>query len=884
MRTLLPLLMLACSPLFGANGLVCTESTTASYSFPYSAPFTSTGLPFRFQARVNTVTFPASGYPLVWSWSGDLFNLLLTSDGKFGFQDWADSITGGGTQLQLSPGSFTDVVVVLQRDTANMRMTLEIWDTQSSGYLSATVGLDSLGSQTLYGYGTSAPCHANATVSNAKLFSVVQPLGTPPSTATGDYFNWVLNSSLTDTGPYTLTLTDATASYSSVPSRAPIARAGADQSVKSSTAGTASAVGSWSPNGASLTYTWTQTSGSCTSLSGTSTVTLSFTSASAFGECVFQVAVDDGTSSTDSTSAGVVVLDANNVVQYPSSTITQIFLPQIHYGNSVWPYLDNRNAFMADFFGGSLATEARYQNTWDTALGGTIAFSSAGSSITGTGTNFRGDFCDGSGNPLVSSVTAIIPWVTISGKLMKKFFEVASCADDTHMTVYGALPSTETSVQYAVNLTYNSWVNGSENNNYYDVVLAHYALYYRTGLTKYRDYARTLAERWWSNPGIYKGRVCLLGYGAFGSCPPPRVRALTGVMWWLYETSGDWADMYTFLTDYVLPNEVAIVTTIADDREAGYSLMQIATAALLGDNPTTNATYASAASTSVDARWVPQMNASGGGVESLSYGCSSWNSLSGTLHVTNGSPIVTNVSGINFNTLCGYSIDEYPFWVPNDTGAYRVASVDSSTQITLHTNYAGTTRDSDAWQWNVLVGYGYAPFTRGIPSRAMYYTYLASGNTNARNFVISIGQWLASNGINDTGKGLFYGYYFYNCEPDPNTEPECRGDGRFLQSEVIAALSLSYTLSPNTTVHNAADQLVGAMLGTSGGPDTDGISAGEFDTTDITTYQKAKNYGFPFGMGGTATWDAARLSLATPSTLGSSRKGNTAAKGPVVIR
>jgi hypothetical protein len=81
--------------------------------------------------------------------------------------------------------------------------------------------------------------------------------------------------------------------------RAPVAKAGANQSVSTGAVVTLDGSGSSDPDGDTLTYAWTQVSGPTVTLAGANTAKASFTAATA-GTYGFKLSVGDGKASSDS--------------------------------------------------------------------------------------------------------------------------------------------------------------------------------------------------------------------------------------------------------------------------------------------------------------------------------------------------------------------------------------------------------------------------------------------------------------------------------------------------------------------------------------------------------------------------------------------------------
>ena len=50
-----------------------------------------------------------------------------------------------------------------------------------------------------------------------------------------------------------------------------------------------------------------------------------------------------------------------------------------------------------------------------------------------------------------------------------------------------------------------AFAGGSNNSNYYDVTIAHHALFQATGNVKYKNYALALNTRWWTSPAMNRG-------------------------------------------------------------------------------------------------------------------------------------------------------------------------------------------------------------------------------------------------------------------------------------------------------------------------------------------------------------------------------------------
>ncbi len=763
----------------------------------------------------------------------------------------------------------SDIVVRYQRDpSANLHM-IEIWNADGSGYASTNVELhesvdpwtETANVNYLCAYG--AAYYFRGGIAWLRIYTTPATAGALPNPGgRGDFLSLEFEGNLKDSSGrnWNYILSSGSASYVSSPDYPPTAHAGADVTARAGAVLTLNGSG-FSAEGSSLTYVWQQVRGPSSAIMANRSVASPSVSGLVAGEYEFRLTVTDpaGRQASDTVAAGVVAADDEGRVLIPDERVATLFGPMLMLGRSPWPWFDDRHRYLADAFGGWLSSDPNRIDDWNAPLSGTISVTQGSTVITGANTQFQTDFCAGGTAPV--SETPLIVWYPIEGGTGRYEVMPKSCDSQTQITLQSAYQRpTASGLRYAKMACRGCWVNGSDNVNYYDNVLAFYALYYRTGLTKYRDYARTLADRWWSSPRIDEGR-CREANACIGW---PRGRSLAGMV---ARALDGRPDMWPGLRRFIDASAVSIQTTSApyDIRENAYEVAEVAYGALFDPDSGRRAQYIVALQNSIVNKWAPNQKPNGNWTN-FSYGYSNWNGHPGTANLTNGSNVVTG-TGTNWSS----SIFPSPAWFPPDETWYTATWV-SPAEVRLDRPYEGTTRSGSAWQFFFLVGYGTQPFQMGIVGTAWHYAYRAlekAGSphaTLARKFVLDAASWIRDYGYSPVSKGLYYARVFYNCEPISDSTPGCgtggQGDedSRFLNSEVMNAFTAAYLLSGDSSYKEQADKMFGAMWGKLGGPESDGVYLSTYNDNGWTlVVKKSKDFGFAFGYGFGAGWPAGRL-------------------------
>ncbi len=641
-------------------------------------------------------------------------------------------------------------------------------------------------------------------------------------------------------------------------------------------------------SGGCTAYAWSQTAGPSVLKWSSKTSATPTVTGTVNGGYTVKVTVTpaSGSPSSASFSFGAVATDSN-LVTIPSSNalLSQLLGSSVLFGHGVWPELDSKQKELADLYGGLQSTEWTAYWETDPPMTGTVTIDSkTDTAIVGNGTSFLSQFnCDGT--------DSIVVRYTENGRTRYHAKVVTACADNTHLTwgytenmPPGTWPFTRSTPEQQY-----IWSNQQSNINTYDNVLAFYLLYQRSGLTKYRDHARWLAEKWISQPFDVLGET-----DGDGQSQSARMHSLLGLM--AYAEDGHpevWPMLNTKLDRFVGYLNATSDLPQQDPREAAFYLWYMSVAAVHHPDAGRKATYLAAVQKALNDRWAPGRQADG-----------SWYSwytnepgvyVFGPVTVTNGSTSVTSDGKFFVNDTAPNKADcgsGRMIWFTTlddrlgDPVAYPCTVVDSS-HITLATPYAGTSSTAKYFHAGGyfpytshspaganLYGPGTSSFMQGIVGQALMAAYVATNDSRLPTWITGISSWLQTKGRNASVKGLFYARNNPGCEPDPTVHPPCNFGSesdsarRALYAEVVMSMVYARQLDPESTPQSIIDEAVGVNFGSGGGPSTsDGWSSTDLATGWINATKKAKDNGFYFAIGAMSRILAERLGGPLSQTL-----------------
>ena len=900
-------------PLFASQALVVQSPAWVGATIPNNEPGWRAISSVRIEGQLDSCTNPVGGDTGIVQFG---MSVRIGITGTISLRGFNGESTPGKPRANCSQLRFR-----ARRDVSAAQYTMEVWDEQSGEYIlemtpmTDTATKDLSGGTLFIGKGYEI-IYPTMHLGAARVYSTAGSTGAAPparkiTSGYGDLLDYEFEHSLNDSSSHRLNLSflAGSASYATLTSLPPVVSTSSIPStIRTGVPTTLDASASFSnDDDPSFTLQWSIAGPYEPTMAQMSNSIIQFVGPIS-GEYTVTVTIVGAVNTASTTiTIGAVATDDNGVVIIPDANINRIVGPILRLGVNPWSWFDDRalavanNQIRLQTTGGPRGVVGPWRNVWNVANPhGVISVTNGVNTITGTETQFQDDFCGGSGNTTPASTSnTIAVWYEDSdypGSITRAFYGITACVSQTQLTIsrkWGHATGVQSGLNYTV-IDPNQiawWGYSSTPANYYDNVLAFYIMYYRTGLTKYRDAARTLAQNFWEGPSYSRGRNYDTSSleGNFIAAGPARGQAPTGLVLWALESGENiwpglhhlWEWQKYVAHDY--PQAKNWNIQIDDVRETGYATSALALCAQYDTDSTWRATCRTALKETIMKVWVPlQVPGNGHGNWRQAQAA---NGVYGPVTVTKGSSAVTLNSGTwTSNLFSGYLLwfTKNPVIGFNNGNVgdmeYYTGTFVDETHITLDRNYSGPSGNKSMWV-STLVGFGSQPFMQGIwggqAGSIVYDSLIASGDTTEANIVkqfsIDSANWLVSKATNSSDHTIYYGAEYLNCEPLGSDPAHC-GNGPVLNGEVIKNFSAAYRLSGDPALKAAGDSYYTRMWCKPTGGWTCGTPGYGVYMNDIDDSPGAGGYmlapddplsnkwfGFFFGYGAGASWPAARL-------------------------
>jgi hypothetical protein len=548
--------LLATATPAATQGLVSTGAAAPSTTLPSRTPYTAVSN-LRVEFRLSNFSISQSGNQYLLG--HDKAQCLIMGGAlMMRCHTWRPS----NDPVDVNLAGRSDVRIRWQTNVTDKVTSIEMWNGDGHGYqvisyaMTNTNPFDFSGRLVIGGADHQPGPMPNTTLHFVRFYGTTLPLGSAPPADTvttgADLASYALDGNLQDQSPSRRNLSGS-ATYTDSPGYPPIAvisaaggagRAGGKLRLRAT-----SSFASRNPDGTPTGYRWQVISGPAQSLANVANrnSALADFELPVFGtyNVRLQVVDEAGAESSATQEVGATATDELGRVIHPYPELEPLLLPLTLHGSSPWPFFDYNVKKAADILGEGIPDD------WegDVVLPGQVEVTTGSNIVKGTGTSFLTTFaCNGQ-----DAITFHYP--LSDGTTGRRTQPVLSCSSNTELVIAagwyrnGVTHGTKLTVPYAKQTSaIGTWVNGSDNLNYYDSVTAFYRLYLRTGLTRYRDYARKLASRYW-NGILDKGVTCSDGIGV--ACSPPRVQAFQGIILYFLENGASISD-WNYLYDVVV--------------------------------------------------------------------------------------------------------------------------------------------------------------------------------------------------------------------------------------------------------------------------------------------------------------------------------------------
>ena len=567
--------------LFGGAAQASQSLSAGSGSgvIPNSAPFTNL-TSFRIEFRVHG---PWSAATMQLIYGSNSFS-VRTLYGGFTLTSWQD----GSSVCTVSPAAGADVTIRLQR-LSSVQLTAEAFDNQTGANLGSNLcSIPTSGTPNDGGSNFAAGAFGGD-ISYIRAFQATVALGTPPgnTSCAGDLLDFEFEGNGNDCSGRGLNMTMAGAAYTTTPVLSPVARFNVWPTLSTARAGTSLqlAGSSFTSNDdASISYFWQQLSGPMTGAFSSRAAASSTFTAPLAGTYTIQLSVCESTgqcAAPSLTTAGAVSTDSNAVVVTGLTPTMDNLLGPIVIANATanpWPYGDLAEIAV----GTNIATTALTSTPQlGTQLPGTVSWT-PGNVITTT-SDLR--------TPLSGQSYIAIAWDSVdgpgTGRILCPILSVSATQVTCQVNMFEPAGSGKNAYLMpgldANGLTFQAWLNGNPPTiwNYYDVGIALYRLYYRTGNNVFLSQARQFADiqwQWMLDHGYN------FPYARAASMVSQFFRALDG-------HSERFPGLYNEITNLVRLFGDPTTSPAIDNRETAYTHWDVALGAKTDGDPTRHAQY-----------------------------------------------------------------------------------------------------------------------------------------------------------------------------------------------------------------------------------------------------------------------------------------------------
>jgi hypothetical protein len=362
---------------FAGLSLVLTPGATATFADPVQ-PLQQT---WRVEFQLHDWTIPSTDTLAgkVFALDGAGLYTALRQD-----QLWILS-NRDGAQCILPLANRTNVLVRVQRDVANSKLSCEEWNSDGSGYAQVS-GTMTHPAATTFSGGSFGSSLTRAQLGFLRMFDTLLPEGSrPPTTAgLGNLLNFTFDGTGQDTSGKSRNMSLGGTSFQTTPNQLPVALPKTDAAPSWSNwtsfrAGfpatlDGSASFSLTDDSDSVSYRWQQMAGPSAVRWSNRSIAKPVIRGLIFGTYRFRLQVTDasGKSVSSDLEVGAVATDDNGVVVQANPAADILFGPMIAFGKNPWPWMDQMALHSAEVRSPYLDTIS--PPGWGTDQPGTISY------------------------------------------------------------------------------------------------------------------------------------------------------------------------------------------------------------------------------------------------------------------------------------------------------------------------------------------------------------------------------------------------------------------------------------------------------------------------------------------------------------------------------